>query len=57
MRHKMHLKLSYRKVEFNKFSGGYTPRPPLQGEGRGWEGEVKGGELDPTFETVPPPLL
>jgi len=42
----MRLKLTYRKVEVQKFSG-----PPLQGEGldmggqrRGWEG--KGGRKD-----------
>jgi len=51
----MRLKLTNRKVEFQTFSGGYTPGPPLQGEGRagegrtGQEGREKGGELDPHF--------
>jgi len=49
---KMHLKLTYRKVASQNFSGGYTPGPPLQGEVT--EGRKKGG--DPYFETVSPPL-
>jgi len=33
------LKLTYSNVEFQNFSGGGPPDPPLQGEGKGGEGK------------------
>ena len=32
------LKLTYEHVQFQKISGGYTPGPPLKGEGEEREG-------------------
>jgi len=61
---KMCLKLTNRKVKFQKLFGGYTPRTPASGEGEGRAGKGRtGGEGEgrrvgpPTFETVPPPLM
>ena len=36
------LKLTYSNVEFQNFSGGGLPDPPLQGEGMGRKGKGKG---------------
>jgi len=58
----MHLKLTNRKVEFQKFSGGYAPDPRFRGRGEEGRAGRTGGEGEgrrvghPTFETVPPPL-
>jgi hypothetical protein len=42
------LKLIYGKVEFQKISGGSTPGPPLQGEGKGGEGLIYSAGFSPT---------
>ena len=41
------VKLTFSEVKYKKISGGNTPEPPLQGEGRSQERGVKGRYFSP----------